>query len=57
MISVRNRIARPTPKIIRAARKAADLTQTQATALVSEAQGTSAYRGVRDAVSSGVQAR
>jgi hypothetical protein len=39
-----SRIARPSPHEIRAARKAAGLTQDQATALVSEAQGPSAYR-------------
>lgn len=44
MLPVSNRIAQPTPKEIRAARKAAGLTQAQATALVSEAQGASAYR-------------
>lgn len=41
---VSSRIAHPSPKEIRSARKAAGLTQAQATALVSEAQGTSAYR-------------
>lgn len=41
---VSSRITQPSPKEIRAARKAAGLTQAQATTLVSEAQGTSAYR-------------
>lgn len=44
MLPILNRVARPTPKEIRAARKTAGLTQAEATALVSEAQGTSAYR-------------
>lgn len=44
MLPVSNRITRPTPKEIRAARKAAGLTQAQATTLVSEAEGASAYR-------------
>jgi hypothetical protein len=44
MLPILNRVTRPTPKEIRAARKAAGLTQAEATALVSEAQGTSAYR-------------
>lgn len=38
------RISQPSPQEIRAARKAAGLTQAQATALVSEANGDSAYR-------------
>jgi len=44
MLPIHNRITRPTPKEIRTARKAAGLTQAEASALVSEAQGTSAYR-------------
>lgn len=39
-----DRIQRPSPDEIRAARKAAGLTQAQASALVSEAQGVAAYR-------------
>lgn len=38
------RIAQPTPQEVREARKAAGLTQAQAAALISPAQGKSSYR-------------
>jgi hypothetical protein len=41
---INERVAQPTPQEVRAARKAAGLTQTQAASLVSPAQGRSAYR-------------
>jgi hypothetical protein len=44
MKPISDRITRPTPEEIRAARKAAGLTQAQAAVLVSPAQGKSAYR-------------
>jgi len=44
MKSIVERINQPTPQEIRAARKAAGLTQAQAAALISPAQGKSSYR-------------
>ena len=44
MKPISERIAPPAPQDVRATRKAAGLTQAQAAALVSPAQGKSAYR-------------
>lgn len=45
MLPIIDRITSPSPQDIRAARKAAGLTQTQAAALVSPAKGKASYRG------------
>lgn len=44
MTPIRDRITQPAPQEVRAARKTAGLTQEQAAALVSPAQGKSSYR-------------
>lgn len=44
MKSIIERVTQPTPQEVREARKVAKLTQTQAAALVSPAQGKSSYR-------------
>jgi hypothetical protein len=44
MKPIRERITQPTPEEVRAVRKAAGLTQSQAAALISSAQGKSSYR-------------
>jgi len=44
MKPISERVQQPTPQEIRSARKAAGLTQVQAAALVSPAQGKSSYR-------------
>lgn len=44
MLPIADRITPPSPKDIRAARKAAELTQKQAAALVSPAKGKASYR-------------
>jgi hypothetical protein len=44
MKPISDRIAQPAPQEVRAARKTAGLTQAQAAALISPAQGKSSYR-------------